>query len=193
MTEPTSAAPVEQSGAAIAAEGEESGPQHETTEEGRYIPYSGGSMGWFENSGVLKCELPNNYLFYTAMTSDRVRSMQFKRWGERFNRRGDRRRFKRMTGVTLGAGKQAVRGTTRDISRHGVRMQFLDEVTLKKGDQVPIKLHPDEQSDAVMFEATALVVWSERVGKIRPVWNIGMTFVDLSPELQEQLAPLLQD
>ena len=188
MTEATETAP-----ASTGGEEQATAPTQEVTAEGRYIPYSGGSMGWFENAGVMKTELPNNYLFYTAMTSDRVRSMQFKRWGERFNRRGDRRRFKRMTGVTLGAGKQAVRGTTRDISRHGVRMQFLDEVTLKKGDQVPIKLHPDEQSDAVMFEATALVVWSERVGKIRPVWNIGMTFVDLSPELQEQLAPLLQD
>ena len=62
----------------------------EVTEAGRYIPYSGGTMGWFENSGVLKCEKPNNYLFYTAMESDLIRSKQFERWGENFNRRGDR-------------------------------------------------------------------------------------------------------
>ena len=36
----------------------------ETTKDGRYIPYSGGIMGWFENAGVLKCEHPNNYRYH---------------------------------------------------------------------------------------------------------------------------------
>jgi len=165
----------------------------ETTEEGRYIPYSGGSMGWFENSGVLKCELPNNYTFHAVMASDRIRSKQFQRWGDRFNRRADRRRFKHMTGVTLAAGKQRVRGTSRDISRHGVRIQFLDEVVLQKGDVVDLKMHQDETSEAVVFTTTAKVVWCERVGKIRPVWNVGMTYENLTPEQDEQLKPLLQE
>jgi hypothetical protein len=193
MTETTRAVRATDS---VAAGSEEPvAPEQELTEEGRYIPYSGGSMGWFENSGVLKCELGNNYLYYTAMASDRVRSKQFERWGERFNRRGERRRFKRMTGVTLatGTGKRGVRGTTRDISRHGVRIQFLEEVVLSKGDDVQIKIHQDEQSDAVVFDGPAHVVWSERIGKIRPVWNIGLTFENLSPEHEAQLKPLLQD
>lgn len=190
MTETTSAV---QAGAAGGEDIE--GLDQESTEEGRYIPYGGGSMGWFENSGVLKCELGNNYLYYTAMASDRVRSKQFQRWGERFNRRGDRRRFKRMTGVSLmvGTSKRGVRGTTRDISRHGVRIQFLEEVVLNKGEDVHIKIHQDETSEAVVFDGPAHVVWSERIGKIRPVWNIGLTFENLTPEHEEQLKPLLRD
>ena len=181
------------SAAAAPVEPEEHGPEVETTEEGRYIPYGGGSMGWFENSGVLKCELPNNYLFHTVMASDRVRSKQFQRWGDRFNRRGDRKRFKTMTGVTLSLGRQRVRGTSRDISRHGVRIQFLDEVLLEKGNIVEIKMHQDESSDAVLMTAQARVVWSERVGKIRPVWNVGLTYENLTPEQDEQLQQFLRE
>jgi hypothetical protein len=194
MTETTSAGQAGQAGGALSALDEaQTEAARESTEEGRYIPYSGGSMGWFENAGVLKSELPNNYLYYTVMASDRVRSKQFQRWGERFNRRGPRRRFKTMTGVTLSAGKTQVRGTTRDISRHGIRMQFLSEVRAEKGDLVRIKLHESEKSDRVLLEADARVVWSERIGKIRPVWNIGLTFEDLTPAQNEALEPLLQD
>jgi PilZ domain len=192
MTEPTSAVTERKPAVAPEAEGQE-GQEHDTTEEGRYIPYSGGSMGWFENSGVLKCELPNNYLFYTAMASDRVRSKQFQRWGERFNRRGDRQRYKRMTGVTVTLGRQVAKGTSRDISRHGVRVQFLDEVKLNKGDLVQLKLHESEGSDKVTFEGSAKIVWSERVGKIRPVWNVGMTFENLSEDQSAALQTMLKD
>jgi PilZ domain len=179
--------------AAPVAEAEAAGEGQETTEEGRYIPYSGGSMGWFENSGVLKSELGNNYLFYTAMASDRVRSKQFQRWGERFNRRGGRQRFRAMTGISLGSGRGGARGTTRDISRHGVRVQFLSEVTLKKGDETPLRIHQDEQSDAVAVEVSARVVWSERIGRIRPVWNLGLTFENVTPEQEELLKAFLHD
>ncbi len=43
--------------------------QAASTYKGRYIPYGGGSLGWFENSGVLKCEKGNNYKFHTAIDS----------------------------------------------------------------------------------------------------------------------------
>ncbi|HKI96972.1 MAG TPA: PilZ domain-containing protein [bacterium] len=194
MTETTSAVEATKSAGMTAAEGDEQlESEHETTEEGRYIPYGGGSMGWFENSGVLNCEAGNNYLFYTAMQSDRVRSKQFERWGERFNRRGDRRRYKRMTGVSITQGRHTVRGTTRDISRHGVRMQFLEQVELTKGDMVQVTLYEDEQSQSAMHESPAKVVWFERVGKIRPVWNVGLTFENLTEDQQASLQPLLRD
>lgn len=165
----------------------------ELTESGRYIPYSGGSMGWFENSGVLKCELGNNYLYYTEMASDRVRTKQFQRWGDRFNRRGSRQRFKKMIGVALPSGRNMVRGSTRDISRQGVRVQFLEEVKLQKGDHVPLRLFQDEHSNQVVFDGKARVAWSERVGRIRPVWNLGLTFEDMTPEQDEHIAALLTE
>lgn len=196
MTETTSPAvegTTEEVVAAAEAEEAELREDAEVTEEGRYIPYSGGSMGWFENSGVLKCELGNNYLFYTVMASDTVRRKQFQRWGERFNRRGDRKRFKRMTGALVTVGSNKVRGTTRDISRHGIRVQSLNEIALAKGDSTHLTLFESESSEKAIFECEARVVWAERIGKIRPVWNLGMTLTNLTPEQQEQLTPLLHD
>lgn len=202
MTEPTAVEETgypaeEQAEEAAAGAAEESEVQPElasdVTEEGRYIPYSGGCMGWFENTGVLKCELPNNYTYFTVMASDRVRSKQFERFGERFNRRGDRRRFKRMTGLTLTMGKQSVRGTTRDISRHGVRVQFIESVELNKGDEVKLKVHADEKTDAVALDCRGRVAWCERVGRIRPLWNLGITFMELTAEQEEQLQPMLKE
>jgi PilZ domain len=85
------------------------------------------------------------------------------------------------------------KGTSRDISRHGVRVQFLDEVKLNKGDLVQLKLHESEGSDKVTFEGSAKIVWSERVGKIRPVWNVGMTFENLSEDQSAALQTMLKD
>lgn len=172
----------------MAGEGEKTLLEESLTEEGRYIPYSGGCMGWFENSGVLNYEGGNNYLFHTVMQSDEVRSKQFQRWGESFNRRGDRRRVRREMNVALKAGSQAVNGTTRDISGHGVRVQFLDEINLEKGDGCTLQLY-ETDSTAGAIELEAKVVWSEKIGKIRPVWNMGLTFSNLTPELSEQLRP----
>lgn len=202
MTDPTTVAEAtypaeEETEEVLSAEDAESEEQPELateiTEEGRYIPYSGGCMCWYENSGVLKSEVPNNYLFFSVMASDRVRSKQFQRFGERFNRRrGDQRRYKRMTGLLLTFGPQRVRGTTRDISRHGVRVQFTEEVTVSKGDEVAIEVYTDEQSDTVVLSCKGNVAWCEKVGKIRPLWNVGMTFEDLSEEQAEQLQPMLR-
>lgn len=161
----------------------------EVTEAGRYIPYGGGTMGWFENSGVLKCEKPNNYLFYTVMESDLIRSKQFERWGEHFNRRGDRARVRKELGVTVKVGRSTIRGSTRDISMHGVRLQFFEEFSLKKGDSTHIKLHEGD-SDDVFLEFDARVVWSEKIGRIRPIWAVGMTFVEMTPEIEARLRQL---
>ena len=49
-------------------------PAAEETPHGRYIPYSGGSAGWFENSGVLKYERHQNYQFHREMDLPEVRS-----------------------------------------------------------------------------------------------------------------------
>ncbi len=96
-----------------------------------------------------------------------------------------------MTGVTLQVGKGGVRGTTRDISMHGVRLQFLDAVTVERGDTVRVQLHQSETSDAVTVELDAQVVWHERVGKIRPVWNVGLSFTGLTEQQNDALRPLV--
>jgi hypothetical protein len=169
-----------------APEAEGVSPPEEEALEGRYIPYSGGCMGWYDNSGVLKTELPNNYLYYTIMDSDVVRSRQFQRWGDRFNRRGGRERFRKETGVTLIWGKEKKQGGTKDISLQGMRLQFLEEISLKKGDAVTVQVL-ENASDKIVVEVQAQVVWSERVGKIRPVQNVGLAFKPLPPEESDRL------
>jgi hypothetical protein len=164
----------------------------ESTSEGRYIPWSGGIMGWFENSGVLKCEIPNNYLFYTVMESDTVRSKQFERWGDRFNRRGPRDRKRKSMNITILADGAKVKGATKDISVHGIRLQFLEEVSLEKGQKCTVQIHKGDTAE-VLVEMNAKVVWEEKVGRVRTVWNIGVTFLDTSPEQVEALTELVSD
>jgi len=164
----------------------------DSTEDGRYIPYSGGIMGWFENSGVMKSEIGNNYHFHELMQSDAVRAKQFERWGERTNRRTIEKRFRKDKGVIMLVDKTEVKGTSRDISGHGVRIQFLVAANVQKGDECRIKLLETEDGPEIV-ELDARVVWSEKIGKIRPVWNVGMTFTSISKEQAEKIQPLLED
>lgn len=161
-------------------------------ENGRYIPYSGGCMGWFENSGVLASEEGNNYRFYTAMGSDHVRSTQFQRWGEAFNRRGSRRRVRRTLPVTVRWNGQEHEGNSKDLSTHGMRLQFLEELALGKGDEVTLGVRTSE-GGAVELELPARVVWSQVQGRIRAVHNLGVMFGSLSLEQLQRLKELTAD
>lgn len=149
-------------------------------------------MGWFENSGVLKNEIPNNYLFYTVMQSDEVRSKQFERWGERFNRRGPRDRKRKNLNITIRTDDAQVQGATQDISIHGIRLQFLEEVGLEKGQNSTVQIHKGDTTE-VLVEMNAKVVWVEKVGRVRTVWNIGLTFLDTSKEQVQALKELVSD
>lgn len=173
---------------------EDGQPNHseDMTEEGRYIPYGGGIMGWFENSGVMKSELGNNYRFHELMQSDAVRTTQFQRWGQRTNRRTVDKRYRKDRGVVMLLDDKEVQGTSRDISGHGLRIQFLAEPNVQKGSECHLKLYESESGPEIV-EMDARVVWSEKIGKIRPVWNVGMTFTDLSEEQIGKIKPLLVD
>jgi len=162
------------------------------TDDGRYIPYSGGSMGWFENMGVMKRESGNNYLFHTVMAGDRVRAKQFERWGQGFNRRGSNKRVRKDVAVTMITNKIKINGNTRDISAHGIRMQFFSEVDVKKGDTITIQLRQGSSKN-VMVEAAARIVWIERIGKIRPVWNVGITMDNLDNEQSQVIQRLIAE
>lgn len=165
----------------------------ESTSEGRYIPWSGGIMGWFENSLVLKNEIANNYLFYTVMESDTVRSKQFERWGDRFNRRGARGRKRKSLNITiLTEGAKNISGSTQDISSHGIRLQFLEEVGLDKGHACTVQVHKGDTPE-VLLEVRSKVVWVEKVGRVRSVWNIGLTFLDSSTEQVDIIKELVSD
>ncbi len=178
-------------GAAPAAGGEQGGQgviesQHQR--DGRYIPYSGGSLGWYENSGVPAREKSNNYGFHTAIDSDMVRAKQYLRAGLRAEkRRSPRRALSEELAVTLKTGKEEKSARAFDVSRHGARVQYIgDDIVLRNSDKVLCQFL-GKGGEAPVLELMCTVVRSWKVGKTRTLWNFGVDFPMLNPE---QLAKL---
>lgn len=160
--------------------------------EGRYIPYSGGSLGWFENSGVLKCEKGNNYKFYTAIDTTLVRQKLFDRWGAEVNKRiDDRVVVDRETPVMLTWESGVAQAITKDLSSHGLRLQLSEDPDLAKGDKVMVHVKEKEDSETELMVLESEIMWTARVGKRRMVWNIGVVFSDISPEQELKLKEFL--
>jgi hypothetical protein len=172
-----------------AIETTESAPSKQVNE--RYIPYSGGCMGWFENSGVPKRELPNNYRLGSALDGDAVRKKQFERWGEVQNRRGEERvRVPNPTKVVIVTQAAKLEASTRDLSANGMRVQFLEDTTLRKKEDVRVQILAGKGS-TVALEVQAQVMWVEKSGKLRSVWNMGLSFRSMTPEQQKKMADII--
>lgn len=178
-------------GAAPAASQEQGGEgvaesQHQS--DGRYIPYSGGSLGWYENSGVPAHEKANNYAFHTAIDSDIVRAKQYLRAGLRAEkRRAPRRALSDDLPVTLKSDVEEKSARVFDISAHGARVQYVgDDIRLKNSDKVLCQFLGKDGA-APVLELMCTVVRSWKVGKTRTLWNFGIDFPLLNPD---QLAKL---
>ena len=166
--------------------------REETSAEGRYIPYAGGSLGWFENSGVPKCEKGNGYKFYTAIDTVKVRQKLFERWGNDVNRRMESRfEMQHPTPVTIVWDGNTQDAETKDISAHGLRLQFLEEVNLKVGDKIQVQLFKKPDFKEMALEIASEIMWVARVGKRRTVWNIGIGFTDITETLENELKEFL--
>ena len=152
---------------------------------GRYIPYSGGCMGWFENSGVLKEEIPNNYTFHTAIDADMVRARQFERAGKLVNkRRMARKDLASELPITILHGREGKPAMCKDLSLHGMRVASVnEELTFKKDDKVTCQF-PDK-AGRVLLELVCTVMWAEKGGRMRTIWTFGAAFPTLTPEQQE--------
>jgi hypothetical protein len=180
----TNAGP-EAAAASPAPPGAEAG-EHQN--DGRYIPYSGGSLGWYENSGVPAAEKRNNYLFHTAMDAGVVRAKQYLRSGLLAEKRRSARRKlseKLMVFVKSASEEKVLR--ILDISTHGARLLHVgDTIALKNSDRVICRFQ-DAPQGPVLLELKSTVVWSEKTGKARPVWNYGIDFPMMTPEQLEKL------
>ena len=147
--------------------------REETSAEGRYIPYGGGSLGWFENSGVLKCEQGNDYKFHTAIDTQKVRQKLFDRWGNDVSRRMEERHdVEKETAVRITWGGQSYDAETKDLSAHGLRLQLLDDPSLNKGDRIGVQIYRKKDYKDELFAVESEVMWVARVGKRRMVWNL---------------------
>jgi hypothetical protein len=174
MTETQAVAPAEQAAGAS--------PVVEGRYEGRYIPYSGGCMGWFENSGVLKTEIPNNYTFYAAIDSNMVRARQFERAGKLVNkRRVKRKEIQPEMSISIVHGGESKPAVCKDLSVGGTRFVIVDEeMTFKKDDKVTCQF-PDK-SGHVLIELVCTVMWVEKAGRMRTIWSVGVAFPALTSE-----------
>lgn len=164
----------------------------ENTAEGRYIPFGGGCLGWFENSGVLKSEIGNSYTFHTAIDHMAVRRKLFHRWGGDVNRRAAaREKIELEIPLNVVWGEQRCAGLTKDFSPHGLRMQFSEDPGLTKGLSVRVEVVAKPKSEEVLFEIESLIMWVSKVGRRSPRWNIGIGFVKLEPEQELHLKAYL--
>lgn len=178
-----------------AARREKDSVKSETLEDGRYIPYSGGIMGWFENGGVLNQEQGNNYRYHEVIDVNTMRQKLFERWGagEGANRRiSQRREVTKEINLTLSWSDNILEAATKDYSSHGLRLQVLqDIVLLKKGDTALLTLYKNAARTETEMKVETKVMWVTRVGRRRPVWNLGVGFDDISHDEIVQLAKFM--
>lgn len=156
--------------------------------DGRYIPYSGGSLGWYENSGVPSRERSNNYGFHTAIDGELVKAKQYLRSGLRAEkRRSSRRKITEEMPILLHTDKETKTGRVYDISKHGIRVMYIgDDILLKTGDQVRVQF-PDPKG-AIVLDLASTVVRSWKAGRTRTLWNYGIAFPLMK---EDQLAKLV--
>jgi hypothetical protein len=159
--------------------------------DGRYIPYTGGSAGWFENSGVSETEVPNDYQFYAAIDEDWVRVTQLERLGRQQNKRSiPRHRLKSETLVTLVVNEQAHPAECRDFSTGGICLMVVAEIdSLYKG--VPVRLRiQDAAGKTLLLDLEAKVAWATKSSRKRTVWQVGVAFIPPTPPQLEMILEL---
>ncbi len=170
--------------------------KQETMEDGRYIPHSGGIMGWFENSLVLNCEKGNNYRYHSVIDAHAVRQKLFERWGagDSANRRVSQRfKMDREININLDWEGQSVLATTKDFSSYGMRLQVnQDELALSKGDSITLKVFDSPERNTPKFELAAQIMWITKMGRRRMSWSLGIGFPDLSMEESMELKAYFQ-
>ncbi|HKI98401.1 MAG TPA: PilZ domain-containing protein [bacterium] len=176
----------------------------ETLPHGRYIPYSGGSMGWFENQGVLHSERGNNYHFREVMESEYVRAALFQRWGQVTDQRAARRIARENsvnvlmsdeavpeTAFQLSTEEGVLAGRTKNVSHYGMRMQFDRDPHLSRGKSVKVQLLGGDGSDVVL-DLPAKVIWVKREMYVRPVWFVGVAFLQLTADTESFFSEFLE-
>lgn len=165
----------------------------ETTSDGRYIPHSGGIMGWFENSGVLKCEQRSGYRYFEMIDAEAVRSKLFERWGsgETVNRRAaERHSVSRKVSIAISrAGETSVVSTATDYSSHGLRVHLTDSgnFSLNKGDSVNVIIYDKPEGGQALFEIPSKIMWVSQSARAQQSSSIGIAFMEIPHEQREKL------
>ena len=170
-------------------------PAEDYTREGIYIPSSGGSRGWFENSGVALVEHSNNYRFQDAVDAEAFRQSSIDRLHESNKRNA--KRFKTALPVKLGgaSGGDESPAFCVDLSMTGTRLrtrvELLPDTTVRLTFLAPRQRNAPEES---LFEVQGTVRWSTVATVVRETvrYFVGVEFLPLDLTNKEGLALLLR-
>ncbi len=160
----------------------------------RYIPRSGGGMGWVGNQGVLASERPNNYRYYTIPDKKVVRMAEFMRMWE------DQREMYRLSSSPLPAylGSDGCVGYSVNISLAAMELCFVTVKPPPPGSRVKIKLE-DRSNQIAPVDIQAGVAW------VRPTeashqgilpskaqaYAVGLVFLQTSKKLDISIKKLV--
>lgn len=151
----------------------------------RYVPYSGGSMCWYGNLGIMKTEMSNAYRFYEEMNGDDVRKMQFQRWSVAGNRRSSGGREKRSVPIIISCdnvlSEERKEANTIDISLHGVRTVLPVHTHLIPTQLVQIALQLQTNSED-WTEIESQTIWVRPVQMGEGGSEAGLSFFHNDPE-----------
>lgn len=169
------------------------------TDDGTYIPLSGGMRGWFENSGVPKQETLNGYRLHEAVDGDAFKKVILDRI-ETYNRRGAER-FR----VDMWVGhsdpdeaevKMAHRAFCVDLSVTGAQLRT--RYALESGQFIAVQFFRGrEDVDSgdplvtVLAEVTHVHAAGQNLSSSR--YYVGVEFQDLEIATKEVLAQIVAD
>ena len=148
--------------------------------EGRYIPYSGGSAGWFENSGVSKSEQGNNYTFHTAVDKTKVWQKRFERLGQEVGHRSAQRQIPEgETPVALKWGDRVIEAIMNNFSGRGIRVVMNEEPGFQPGDKVNVRVHPNEFFKTELAMIDSEVIWIKKAKVHGGRWHVGIAYATI--------------
>ena len=160
----------------------------------RYIPRSGGGMGWVGNQGVLANEMPNNYRYYTVPDKKVVRMAEFMRMWE------DQREMSRLSSSPLPAylGNDGCVGYSVNISLAAMELCFVTVKPPSPGSRVKIKLE-DRSNEIAPIDIQAGVAWvrpteafhQDILPNKAQAYAVGLVFLQTSKKLSISIKKLV--
>ncbi len=164
------------------------------TKDGKYIPASGGTRGWFENSGVPVVEHPNRYRFNEAIDEQAFRQSSLDRIQESHRRSAKRFQVALPVRIRIGAAGEEQPGFCVDVSLNGAKLRVRSE--LAPGTVLRVVFCSPRERGGVsdeLFTVTATVRWCSLATTARNTvrYFTGMEFEPMDLPTKEAMAKLV--
>ncbi len=160
----------------------------------RYVPHSGGTMGWLDQQEIPKSEQKNGYGYASDIPADEFRAMVAYRKTMHQNPQAQKSsttsKKHRITGqpvdlsratITLHWGEHAAKSTQTGMTMRAVKLSFDSFIPLQKGDKVLIHLVDEGQSKEDPLQVATEVAWVEEATEPPLSWNVGLAYSEINP------------